>query len=123
MSQVVAIELLDNVKLSEVLNSSRGAELLEKHGRWSIMKTAGRVDRSKLGVFFFAARDDGRCIIAARTLMGITEAVRDADKPVRGAEEQPVEERAAYARRQPSSPTSDYFGAATTRMPVEDDED
>lgn len=110
MSKIVAIELLNNVTLSEVLNSARGSELLEKHGRWSIMKTAGRVERSKLGVFFFAARDDGQCIIAARTLMGITEAVRDADRPDRHADEKTVEERAAYVRRQPSSPIADHFG-------------
>lgn len=122
MSKIVAIELLNNVTLSEVMNSARGAELLEKHGRWSIMKTAGRVDRSKLGVFFFASRDDGQFIIAARTLMGIAEAIRDADRLNRHPDEQTVEERAKAVRRQPGPADPSAFIGTTRRSPEDDDD-
>lgn len=122
MSKIAAIELLNNTTLSEVLNSARGAELLEKHGRWSIMKTSGRVHRSKLGVLFLASREDGQYIIAARTLMGITEAVRDADMPDRPESEQTVEERAQTVRDRPGPADPSAF-IGTTRRPSEEDDD
>lgn len=110
MGKIAAIELLGNVTLTEVLNSAKGSELLEKHGRWSIMKTAGRVDRNRLGVFFFAARDDGLCIVAGRTLMSVTDAIRFEHNRPTGGGGKTETDIAEETRRTAEDAVDTYFG-------------
>ena len=74
---LAVIDLRDDVKLSEVITNGANVDHLQKHERWSIACTNKRLGRTGAAMFFVASRDDGQCIIAARNLFSLMDAIRE----------------------------------------------
>lgn len=78
---LAVIDLRDDVKLSEVITNGANIDHLQKHERWDIACTNKRLGRTGAAMFFVARRDDGLCIIAARNLFSLMDAIRETRGP------------------------------------------